>query len=220
MLANKNKLNILLGVSLVALSLASISVSQAGLYRWVDGSGKVHFSDKIPPSSSQKGHSELSKDGIEKKKVLSADELRQIKSEAEKTAAENQQLALEKEKQRLAQAERRKHDAYLLSTFDSKDELIHYYEGKITTLSETANILIARNNDLTKKAQKVRTKKTAAKTKNMRASLAKALTRLEKSISQYEKALNENKLEVTRLKNQYQKDLQRYAELSPLTSSL
>lgn len=219
-LATNTKLKVLLSVSLLALSLASLSIAQAGLYRWVDSSGKVHFSDKIPPASSQKGHSELNKDGVEKKKVLSADEIRRIKDEADKKAEENQQLLLEKEKAKQAIQEKRKHDAYLLSTFDSKNELIHYYESKITTLTETANILITRNDNLNSKIKRVKKKQTTARTKKLEQSFAQKLNRLKKSISQYEKALDENKREITHLKKQYKNDLKRYDELSQLTSSL
>jgi hypothetical protein len=214
------KQKIFLSVSCIVLSLASVSISQAGLYRWVDGSGKVHFSDKIPPSSSQKGHSELNKDGIEKKKVLSAKEIKKIKDEAEKKAVENQQIALKRENEKQILREKRKHDVYLLSTFDSKDELIHYYESKIVTLSETANILITRNENLAEKITKVSKKQKAAKTKSLQQSFGKDLARLNKSFSQYEKALKDNKEEISRLTKKYKRDLKRYDELSQLTSSL
>jgi len=214
------KQKVFLSVSCIVLSLASVSISQAGLYRWVDGSGKVHFSDKIPPSSSQKGHSELNKDGIEKKKVLSAKEIKKIKDEAEKKAVENQQIALKRENEKQILREKRKHDVYLLSTFDSKDELIHYYESKIVTLSETANILITRNENLAEKITKVSKKQKAAKTKSLQQSFGKNLARLNKSFSQYEKALKDNKQEISRLTKKYKRDLKRYDELSQLTSSL
>ncbi len=210
---------LLLSVSFIVLSLSSVSISQAALYRWVDGSGKVHFSDKIPPSSSQKGHSELNKDGIEKKKVLSAEEIKKIQDEAKKNAIKNQQIALKKEDEKQALREKRKHDAYLLSTFDTKDELIRYYENKITTLSETANILITRNENLDRKIQRVSKKQAAAKSKSLKQSYGKELAGLKSSISHYVTALEENKQEVKRLKKKYKRDLKRYDELSQLTSS-
>jgi len=43
--------------------------SYAGLYRWVDDAGKVHYSDKVPIAISKKAHSELSNNGILKKTI-------------------------------------------------------------------------------------------------------------------------------------------------------
>lgn len=196
------------------LLLTATTIASAGLYRWVDSSGKVHFSDKVPPAMAQKGHSELTVNGVEKKKVLSAEELKQIEAEKDATAAEKQQLAMDIEKAKNDQLEKRKHDQYLQSTFDSKDELIRYFEDKISTLSGTANILIARNESLSKKVNKLQVRFKSTKSQKMKDSVTFDIEELNKSIAQYEKALKQNNKEVSELKKQYENDLKRYVELA------
>lgn len=214
-LTQKHSLKFVTLGALLTLALTqTIMVSHAGLYRWVDASGKVHFSDKVPPAIAQKGHSELTQNGVEKKKVLSAEEIQQIKAEEEALSEAKKLEALSIEKEKQAQLGKRKHDAYLLSTFDSKDELINYYEDKISTLSGTANILIARNDSLNLKVKKVIKKQTLTKNDTTKKALAAKLANLKKSISQYEKALEENEKEVLNLKNQYERDLSRFQELA------
>lgn len=206
----KNKLKF----SLFFLLLASATVSHAGLYRWVDGSGKVHFSDKIPPAAAKVGHSVLNKDGVEKKKVMSAEEINKTREQEQKKLLEEQQLALNLEKKKQERQEQRKHDIYLLSTFDSKDELVRYFETKISTLKGTANILIARNDSLAVKTKNLIKKQKVTKNKVLQNSIQAELDQLKKSMLQYDKALNENEEEIKRLKKQYQKDIKRYDELS------
>lgn len=211
---NKNKQQQSLKALTIAVLLFSIPMASAGLYRWIDSSGKVHFSDKIPPAMAQKGHSELSQNGVETKKVLSAEKLKQIEVEKEAMADEKQQLALHIEKAKNEQIERKKHDQYLQSTFDSKDELVKYFEEKISTLSGTANILIARNESLTKKVKRLNSKLKVSKSQKIKDSLKFDVEEINRSITQYEKALGQNEKELLALKKQYENDLKRYVELA------
>lgn len=214
-LTQKHSLKLVtLGAFLTLTLPLTTMVSHAGLYRWVDASGKVHFSDKVPPAIAQKGHSELSQNGVEKKKVLSAEEIQQIKAEEEASAEEKKLKALSIEREKQALQGQRKHDAYLLSTFDSRDELINYYEDKISTLSGTANILIARNDSLNTKVKGLLQKQSKVKNETIKNSLVIEIEGLKKSILQYEKALEDNEKEVILLKSQYENDLKRYVELA------
>ncbi|OOY65662.1 hypothetical protein BOW13_09980 [Solemya velum gill symbiont] len=49
---------------ITVLSLAIASQLHAGLYRWVDANGKVHYSDSMPPEVALKGTDVLNKQGI------------------------------------------------------------------------------------------------------------------------------------------------------------
>ncbi|OOZ43097.1 DUF4124 domain-containing protein [Solemya elarraichensis gill symbiont] len=53
---------ILTSITVVALAIAS--QLHAGLYRWVDENGKVHYSDSMPPEVALKGSDVLNKQGI------------------------------------------------------------------------------------------------------------------------------------------------------------
>ena len=82
--------------SALALALMLVAASaQAQMYRWVDGNGRVHYSDPAPMTYRQSGGAELSKQGNVIKRTQSEAERR---AEAAR-AAEQKQLQLEQQKQ-------------------------------------------------------------------------------------------------------------------------
>lgn len=82
------------------VSLLASSPAVAGMYRWVDGNGRVHYSD-TPPSTYQKsGGAELSKQGNVIKRTQSEAERR---AQAEREA---EQKRIEDEQQKQAQLDR------------------------------------------------------------------------------------------------------------------
>lgn len=82
--------------SALALALMLVAGSaQAQMYRWVDGNGRVHYSDTAPMTYRQSGGAELGKQGNVIKRTQSEAERR---AEAAR-AAEQKQLQLEQQKQ-------------------------------------------------------------------------------------------------------------------------
>ena len=79
---------------LVFLLLAS-GLAQAAMYRWVDGNGRVHYTDTPPPTYQRSGGSELNKQGLVIKRTQSEAERR---AEAERLE-EEKRLQIEKQKQ-------------------------------------------------------------------------------------------------------------------------
>jgi len=59
----------------VAALLAAVP-ADAGMYRWVDGNGRVHYSDTLPPYYQQNGATEMSKQGNVIKRTQSEAERR------------------------------------------------------------------------------------------------------------------------------------------------
>ncbi len=131
---------------IVLLASASIilltSFSQAGLYRWVDESGKVHFSDKVPVVATRKAVSEVNKNGVVKKTTDPAANAR-ARMAFELSKTERERLAaldvIEKEKM----ANLKKRDDRLLLTYVNKDEIIKAFIGKIKLMKGNAFILEA-----------------------------------------------------------------------------
>ena len=203
---NTSKQFLLQTLSLGTLLLVIMTTTDAGLYRWVDAEGKVHFSDKVPAKVAKQGHSELGENGVETKKTLSAKELQEITAEKEKNAEENKLLAEEAKKVKQTLAEKAKRDEYLLLTYDSKKELNNFYENKLAMLSGTADILLSRNEILTNKLTQLQKNKA---NKSLKVKIAD----INKTIDQYKKALKDNLQEVSKLKQDYAQDLKRYSEL-------
>jgi len=97
---------------LAAVLLLAAGTAQAQMYRWVDGNGRVHYSD-TPPSTYQKsGGTELSKQGNVIKRTQSETERQ---AEAERLA---EQKKMQAEQQRQAQLDRA-----LTQTYTSEAEI-------------------------------------------------------------------------------------------------
>jgi len=105
----------LIAWSLVGLFLVSLS-AQGATYRWVDSSGKVHYSDTMPPQQAGMGHQELDKQGRVVKDVE-----RTRRTAEEQRRAEEARLRAEAERQKALDQERR--DRALLTSYTSEEEI-------------------------------------------------------------------------------------------------
>ena len=104
-------------------------------FRWEDDSG-VHYSDQIPPSQVDKGHTELSPQGVRVEQVAPAQTLEEIQRERELERLRAQQERLV-EQQKAA-------DRVLLRTFRSVDDLLMARDGKLAAIDVV--IQVARGN--------------------------------------------------------------------------
>lgn len=124
---------------LVLFAVAALLVpalSEARFYRWVDEQGVVHYTDQIPPTQVDKGHTSLSDKGVPLETVPPAQTLDELKREQElkRLRAEQERLL---EQQRAA-------DRVLLSSFRSVDDLIMARDGKLASVDVV--IGVARGN--------------------------------------------------------------------------
>jgi len=200
-----------------AVAMLSMSAAHAGLYRWVDDSGKVHYSDKMPAKASQKAHTEIGGQGIIKKEVNPLADLeakKEKKVELSKQQMEELRLSKIKKEKREKLDKLQKRDDHLLSTYDNKDELIHYFENKIKMLEGNSNILLSHNMSLKKKVLKLQKQTKVTKHKITLNTLSKKIIRIKNSIKQYDQALQENAEEIIKLSENYQSDKKRFTELT------
>ncbi|MBD3811215.1 MAG: DUF4124 domain-containing protein [Betaproteobacteria bacterium] len=86
--------------AVATVSLLAASPAVAGMYRWVDGNGRVHYGDTLPPTYQQSGAAEMSKQGNIIKRTQSEAERR---AQAEREA---EQKRIQDEQQKQAQLDR------------------------------------------------------------------------------------------------------------------
>ena len=110
----------------VALGNATVCAQGTQLYRWVDEQGNVNYTDKIPASQAEKGHVELSEDGMRVRTVPPAKTAEEIQRERELERLRAQQ-------QRLIDQQKAE-DRVLLRTFRNTDDLIMVRDGKLSAL--------------------------------------------------------------------------------------
>lgn len=98
-------------LALVALVLAA-GAAHAAMYRWVDGNGRVHYTDTPPVTYQRSGGAELSKQG---------NLVKRTQSEAERQAAAERQA----EQKRVEQAQQKQAqlDRALTQTYTSEAEI-------------------------------------------------------------------------------------------------
>lgn len=99
--------------SLLALLFAlAAAPAGAAMYRWVDGNGRVHYSDTLPSTYQKSGASEMSKQGVVIKRTQSEAERQ---AEAERLAEERQRHDEQQKQQQL--------DRALTQTYTSEAEI-------------------------------------------------------------------------------------------------
>jgi hypothetical protein len=97
---------------LAAVLLLSAATAHAAMYRWVDGNGRVHYSDTPPTTYHKSGGAEMSKQGVVIKRTQSEAERR---AEAERQAERAQ---IQEEQNRQAQVDRA-----LMATYTTEAEI-------------------------------------------------------------------------------------------------
>lgn len=95
--------------ALVVALLLAVNPAQAAMYRWVDGNGRVHYSDTLPPTYQKSGAAEMNKQGTVVRRTQSEAERR---AEAERLA---EQKRIQLEEQQQAQQDRSLTQTYTTS---------------------------------------------------------------------------------------------------------
>ena len=198
-------------IKLIALVfLLTSSAAQANLYRWVDESGKVYFSDKVPPSMAQKGHTALNKNGVESERVVSAEELK-LKREKEQEKVEQ---AEEMTEAKLAEEEQKRKDKQLLATYESREEIIAAYQKKISLIDQSIGIMSARDESLSQKLVRLTKQRKSTKGEMARLTLSMQIDDTHESLMGYRKAVKVNKLDRGKIMGQYRETLVRFDKLA------
>lgn len=193
------------------------STLHAGLYRWIDETGKIHYSDKMPAAVSKKAHSEFNGNGIIKKDVDPEAEVQKASKKLEEKALLEQKTELEKRLKLEAQKrseEKQKRDQTLLLTYEDKNELVRYFEEKIKRLEGNSHILKSQSTFLIKKITKLEKQKSIIKDETIIKSLDTKIVQIKNNIQQYRKALRENMQEIATINLTFQNDYKRFTELT------
>lgn len=113
-------------VLILIMSALFVVSAQAGMYRWVDENGAVHYGDKVPAKYLKKEHQELNEQGTTVKKhdrAMTADE------KAEKKRQEAERMRLENEQR--AQALR---DRVLTDTYTTERDLVAAKDARLDAI--------------------------------------------------------------------------------------
>jgi len=130
MLTTSTQIKSLFTSSVICFLCAS-QCAFAGLNKWVDEKGNVHYGDRVPPSYLKKEHSLLSEQGV----ILRTTEAK--KSEEELSAEQAERAIKQKSdtKRLIAERKQQLHDRMLLDTFTTEADLVRAIEARVDTVN-------------------------------------------------------------------------------------
>ncbi|HQX79668.1 MAG TPA: DUF4124 domain-containing protein [Steroidobacteraceae bacterium] len=204
----------------VALALAAFAVDSAGAasngarnpekkgdvtYKWVDEKGITHYGDYVPPEYAKRERAVLNEEGVVIRKL-----------EAEKSPEQRAAEAL-----RLRDTEARKqHDQFLLNTYTSVDDIetlrdqrLEQIVGQSAAATQYVESLNSRLTGLQAKAQLFKPYSSEGGARRMPDDLAADLVRTVSELRMQNNVLLAKQREHADVSQQFQVDIERFAEL-------
>ena len=168
------------------LALGAVPAVAAGMYKWTDDQGIVHYSDQMP-----------------------ADAVTLTPAQIKAKEAEDERLRL------LAKAQENKsrRDIALTHSYTSEEEIDFARSRALLAIEsqlKSAETYIA---DLTKRQQELKKDKLAFGTKPVPATLDTELTGLDEELARQDKVLAQRRAEIATINTKYESDKQRWREI-------
>ena len=194
-----------LTIALIAITYTDIS--HARIKCWTNNEGVKECGDKVPPEYSQKGHQEISTQGVV------VDEQERAKTEEE--LEEQRKLDAIKAEQERIVAEKEKQDQILLRTFSGVDEIELTRDGKIAAIESSIILANNRNEKLQGDMDVLLGKAAEAESSGKTPSehLIKDMESKERQISNNKKFIEGKRADQETLEQEYAKNIERFKKL-------
>lgn len=190
---------------LMSFFLLFSNVFAAKFFRWVDASGKVHYSYTLPPVTAQQGYTKINETGRQ---------IEVISAPVESTETEEDDTTVEKtESEKEAEEQAKKYDNYLLSTYLSIDELAEAYAKKQKILNDQVDLYNQRIEKLNKELVKAQEQEKNTKKKTDKAKLKDYISATTGSVAVYKEMIHDNQQKLEKLDAVYQSDKARLTQL-------
>ncbi len=174
------------------------------MYRWVDGAGRVHYGDTLPPSYQQSGAAEMNKQGLVVKHTA---------SESERRDASSKQA--EKDKRQRVVDEQARLDHALTATYTTeaeidlaRDRALEHHKLAIKGAEIRAKVVEATLKDLSARADKI-----ARAKRPLPPNLKQQLAQSEKESLELRSTVSQNQEALVSVRAKYDADKQRFNEL-------
>ena len=187
------------------LALGALPAVAAGVYKWTDDQGIVHYSDQMPPDALNKGGVVIDKEGRQVKKI-----------DATPTPAQAKVKEAEDERLRLiakAQEDKSRRDTALTHSYTSEEEIDFARNRALQAIEsqlKSAETYVA---DLTRRQQELKKDKLAYGAKPAPVTLENELTALDEELARQEKVIAQRRAELATINVKYESDKQRWREI-------
>ena len=184
------------------------SPAQARIKCWENSDGVRECGKTVPPEYSQKGHEEISSQGV------TLDKSERAKTEEER--AEDERLAAIQKEEDAKIAESKKQDKILLDTYSNTDDIQMTSDGKIAAIDSTINLSNKRNEKMQADMDKLTAAAAAEELagKQPSESLLKDIQSLQRQIKNNDKFIADKHLEQENIKKEYAMKIERFVELT------
>ncbi|MGF1644382.1 MAG: DUF4124 domain-containing protein [Thiotrichales bacterium] len=194
-------------VGMLVLFAVATGANANGLFRWVDESGRVHYGDRLPPTSAESGHQEIDTFGRVKKEVPGAKSSAEREREAE--------LKARRDADERARRERINYDRALLSTYTSIDDIERLRADRLGLVESVSSVIQTKvaklEQDLTEALE--RREKLEASGKPLPPQLVQNIAEYERQMASYDEQLAANAKQRAEIEARFDRDRTRYLEL-------
>ncbi len=197
-----------LGLAILGAGLAwaALPADAAGMYKWTDDKGIVHYSDQMPQDAVNKGATVFDKQGRPLKKIEAAptqEEMRAKEAEEDRLKSSN----------RLTQ-ERARKDQALLQSYTSEQEIDFARTRAISTVESQLKSAESYSGDLRRRQAEIEKQKAALAGKPVPAALENELVSLNNELGRQDGLIAQKRDEVATINARYDNDKRRWQEIS------
>jgi hypothetical protein len=192
-------------IAVLGLVCGAGTAAGAGMYKWVDDQGVVHYTDRIPAESVSKGATVLDKQGRSVKTIDPAP-----------TAEQRRAIEVEADRQReLAKvdAERTRRDRALTQSFSSEAEIDVARARAVSTMEAQLTTVSAYIADMTRRKQDLEKRKAGYGTKPVPAAVDNELNSVNEELVRQNALLVQKKEALAAVGKKYDADKQRWQEI-------
>lgn len=198
-----------LHTGLLLLALAVTAQAQPGLYKWMDESGRVQYSDHPPIQPPRSGTAELSHQGMVRQPAETPEARKAREAAAAARKAEEERLRLEA-----------RQDKVLLESYRTEADLRRERERQIGTVQSGINALQLRREALARRLADY--ERDAAGFRRQNKAVPPALDTNRRIAAQEQRDLDQQLMqrqqEAVQLRSRMEADLARYRQLRPQPS--
>jgi len=187
------------------LALGAAPAAAAGMYKWTDDQGNVHYSDQMPADAVNKGGVVFDKQGRQLKKI-------------DPTLTPTQAKAKEVEDERLRviakqQEDKMRRDIALTHSYTSEEEIDFARNRSLQATDSQLKSAEAYVSDLTKRQQELKKTKLEYGAKPVPATLDSELAGLDEELVRQDKVLAQRRAEIAAINAKYESDKLRWREI-------
>jgi len=196
-----------LGIVFLGLWLASVALpgAAAGMYKWTDDKGVVHYSDQMPPEEVNKGTVLLDRQGRQVKKIEPAPTAAELKAKADEEE-------LQKASARIREAKARK-DLALLHSYSNEQEIDIARNRAISAIEGQIKSADTYSADLTRRKQEIEKQMAASAGKPVPFALENEVSTLTEELGRQTRLIAQKKDELATINARYDADKQRWRDI-------